>query len=191
VKRRISLATLGLSLFLLGCSSVAMNDESEAAASAAPSTLVSTAPSDEPVAAPSGKPTGLVLSDTLREYCPENWVEGLLVADVEVKNGLSGHVQLAPTAIEVGPADAVAWPAGVDPQKWVLIRWPMDYSGLRMADGEVAVLDEAGHLVATTGRKYRLTGDWAVYGSISGNPLPNGGFDGFNACRGREFVIPQ
>jgi hypothetical protein len=187
--RRITM-TLALALCLLGCNSVVVNVESEAA-SEAPSDPLSAAPSTESLAAPSGEPIGIPGSDTLRDICPDDWLEGSLVADRMVEVALGGTF-LTPTAIEVGPLDRVVWPLGVHPQT-VFVRWPMDYTGVRLADGEVAVLDSAGHLVATTGRNYRLKGQWVVYGSIAGpeHPLPNGGFGGFNACSGREFVIPK
>jgi hypothetical protein len=68
----------------------------------------------------------------------------------------------------------------------------LEYTGVRLADGEVAVLDGAGHLVATTGSKYRLKGQWAVIAAVGG-PLfgKPPWIDGFDVCRGSASVTPQ
>ena len=72
------------------------------------------------------------------------------------------------------------------------MRWPLEYTGLRLAGGEVAVLDGAGHPVATTGTSYRLKGEWAVVGAIGGDLFGEPSWiDAFNVCRGSEAVIPQ
>jgi hypothetical protein len=38
----------------------------------------------------------------------------------------------------------------------VPVMWPTGYTGLRLARGEVEVLDEAGKVVATTGKRYDI-----------------------------------
>jgi len=38
----------------------------------------------------------------------------------------------------------------------VPVIWPTGYSGIRLTSGEVAVLDQEGKVVATTGKHYRL-----------------------------------
>lgn len=38
------------------------------------------------------------------------------------------------------------------------VMWPVGFTGLRLAGGEVAVLNRAGRVVATTGREYALSG---------------------------------
>jgi len=37
------------------------------------------------------------------------------------------------------------------------VMWPSGYTGLRLADGHVQVLDVSGHVVATTGREYAIS----------------------------------
>ena len=181
--RRVT-TTLALALFLLGCGvRTDANVESEAA-SAAPSRPVSVAPS--------GKPIGVVGYGINGEMpCQGQWADGSLRADVELENRITGTSQ-GPIALEVWPLDKVEWPPGVEPVRLMAVRWPLEYTGVRLADGEVAVLDGAGHLVAATGRNYRLKGEWAVIGAIGG-PLfgEPPWIDAFNVCRGDGSVIPQ
>lgn len=182
---------MALAVCLLGCSSVGLNDESPSVSGAA-SGAVSAAPSDDSSAAPSGAPIGLVGYGIGGEMaCQDQLAEGLLHSDVELKDRLLGNSQ-GPIAIEIWPLDTVVWPAGVEPARFVALRWPLEYTGVRVADGEVAVLDGAGHPVATTGRSYRLKGEWAVVAAIGG-PLfgKPPWIDAFNVCRGSESVIAQ
>ena len=124
--------------------------------------------------------------------CQGQLAEGSLRADVEVLDRLLGRPERHPTTIEVWPLDTVVWPSGVDPERLVPVRWPLEYTGVRLAGGEVAVVDGAGQLVATTGSNYRLKGEWAVVGAIGG-PLfgEPPWIDAFNVCRGSESVIPR
>jgi hypothetical protein len=166
---------LALALFLLGCG-----------------TAPSAAPSDPVVALPSGEPVGLIGYGTNGEMtCPNQWAQGSLRADVELKDRLLGNSQ-GPITIEIWPLDTVDWPAGIAPERFVALRWPLEYTGLRLAGGEVAVLDGAGNLVATTGTNYRLRGEWAVAGAIGG-PLfgEPPWIDAFSVCRGSDSMIPQ
>jgi hypothetical protein len=127
--------------------------------------------------------------------CQDEWVEGPLRADVELQNRLLGTVFSAPTAIELSPLDTGVWPepSGLGyPVRFVEVSWPLEYSGMRLASGEVAVLDGAGSLVATTGSTYRLKGEWRIAAAIGGQLFGKGAWiDGFNVCRGGESVIAQ
>ena len=139
--------------------------------------------------APSGAPIGLIGYGVNGEMpCPGQVAEGALRGDMELHDRLLGNSQ-GPVTIEVWPLDTVEWPAGVEPERFVAIRWPLEYTGLRLSDGEVAVLDGAGRLVATTGGNYRLRGEWAVVAAIGG-PLfgKPPWIDAFNVCRGGESV---
>lgn len=161
---------MALALCLLGCSSVPIKIESRPA--------------------PSGASIGLVGYGIDGEMaCQDQSAEGLLRSDVELKDRLLGNSQ-GPITIEIWPLDTVVWPAGVEGERFVAVRWPLEYTGVRLADGEVAVLDGAGHLVATTGSPYRLQGEWAVVGAIGGPLFGKPPWvDAFNVCRGREAVI--
>ena len=141
---------------------------------------------------PIGRTLGLIGYGIQGEMtCPNQWAEGSLRADIELQDRLLGNSQ-GPITIEIWPLDTVDWPAGVAPERFVALRWPLEYTGLRLAGGEVAVLDGAGHPVATTGSKYRLTGEWAVVGAIGG-PLfgEPPWIDAFSVCRGSESVIAR
>jgi hypothetical protein len=165
-----------LALCLLGCS-------------AAPSAPASTTPT---LAPPSGAPIGVVGYGINGDMiCQDQWVEGSLRSDVELRDRLLGNSQ-GPITIEVRPLDTVVWPPGVEPERFLAVRWPLEYTGVRLADGEVAVLDGSGEHVATTGSNYRLKGEWAVVAAIGG-PLfgEPSWIDAFNVCRGSESVIRQ
>jgi hypothetical protein len=165
--------TLALALCLLGCSSTA-------------------APTDEPLPAPSGKPIEVARYGSLSDTgCPDQ-VEGPLRADVSVERYVWGTYN--GIVIEVSPDEAGVWPepSGVDP--WpvplVPVRWPTDYTGVRLADGEVAVVN-TGYLVAMTGMQYRLKGEWAILGSTGGPKFPHSWIHGFNVCPDSGSVVPQ
>jgi hypothetical protein len=116
------------------------------------------------------------------DSCPDQWLEGSLLADVELPNHLIGTTMDNPTVIEVWPLDTVVWPSFVDKGRFESVWWPMDFAAVRLAGGEVAVVDGAGNLVAVTGRKYRLKGEWLVAGSIGGPNFPSRWIDAFYAC---------
>ena len=180
--RRVT-TTLALALCLAGCSSAASSVEPSAT------------PSDETSVAPSGEPIGLFGYGTRGDMtCQDQLVEGSLLTGVELQDRLLNTPRRNPTTIEIWPLDTVVWPgpSGVDPERFVSVLWPLEYGGVRLAGGEVAVLDGAGHLVAMTGTKYRLSGEWAVIGAVGG-PLfgKPPWIDGFDVCRGSESVIPQ
>jgi hypothetical protein len=44
--------------------------------------------------------------------------------------------------------------------------WPVGFTGVRLVDGEVAVLDDEGEHIATTGRKYHIS-----YAPVGGEKL--------------------
>lgn len=169
--RRVT-TILAIALFLLGCSSVA-------------------APTDEPMPAPAGKAIDVArYGDGVGMRCRDA-VEGPLQADVEVEQYVGGYSGIV---VEVSPNEAGVWPepSGVDP--WpvplVPVHWPMDYTGVRLANGEVAVVNGAGHLVATTATSYRLKGDWSILGSVGGPKFPHSWINGFNVCPDSGSVEP-
>ena len=82
--------------------------------------------------------------------CFTNWAEGQLVAD--------GNYGTAIVDYDVGgTATPVAWRPG--------------FTARRVAS-EVEVLDPAGHVVATTGRRYRIDGGYVDRGAWPGLPTP-------------------
>ena len=126
--------------------------------------------------------------DKLDMSCKDQWVEGSLRADVDLHDGLTNQPFQAAIAIEVSGPE----PSGVRPEKFVLVRWPKEYTGMRLADGEVVALDGAGLVVGTTGGKYRLKGEWDLRGAVGGPKFRGPGWiDGFDVCRGSGSVIPQ
>ncbi len=125
--------------------------------------------------APSGKPVELY---TFGERCQDLRVEGVLRT-----GGKDGGIQQ--TDIVVGPLDTVVWPERVNAESVVSVRWPRGFKGVAVAGGEVAVVDGAGNLVATTGGRYSLLGGWILAGSTYDHDLPPR-LVGFQACS----VIP-
>ena len=170
---------LALALFLLGCGSV---DNPTPRSTELPS-------------APPGEPIDMIGYGTRGDMvCRDQWIEGSLLAGVAVQDRLVHRWDTYPTTIDVWPLDSIAWPSplGFAPERFVPIRWPLEYTGLQLADGEVAVLDGAGEVLATTGRGYRLKGEWAVVGAVGGPLFGKGAWiDGFNVCRGSDAVIAQ
>jgi hypothetical protein len=66
----------------------------------------------------------------------------------------------------------------------VAVSWPSPYRGVRLASGEVAIVDATGRLVATTGRDYRIAG-LLVSVAAAGGPLFDRGeswWGGFTVC---------
>ncbi len=168
-------AGLALALCLFGCGAVSRTAES---------------PTSEP--RPSGEPMGVVGYGINGEMpCEDQRAVGMLRADVRVENRLLGGDNGNPITLEVWPLDTVAWPTDVAPERFVPVRWPLEYTALRLSDGQIAVLDGGGAVVATTGRTYRLTGAWAIVAAIGG-PLfgEPPWIDAFNVCRGPDAVVP-
>ena len=98
---------------------------------------------------PSGEPVELLTYD---DRCHDQAAEGMLVP--HRRHG---------TDISVLPSDiADDWPSGKAGLSDVPVQWPRGFTGVRLAGGEVAVLDTAGNVVATTGRNYRLRGGWMI-----------------------------
>jgi hypothetical protein len=116
------------------------------------------------------------------DSCPDQWVEGSLRADVKLKSHITGTPQNNSIAIEVWPLDTVVWPSFGVQERFEAVWWPMDFGGVRLAGGEVAVMDGAGNLVAVTGRKYRLKGEWLGLGSVGGPDFPSAWIAAFYAC---------
>ena len=99
----------------------------------------------------SAEPISLLTHDL--RGCIDMWaVEGLLVADPE--HGTAIKQELLNESRSNGRVLTVMWPSG--------------FTGLRLVGGEVAVLDLAGHVVATTGRTYRIE---AIHVGASGKAL--------------------
>jgi len=85
---------------------------------------------------------------------------GLLLPD-----GRGTAISVMPTSIDgpAGPINPVVWPSGYnDGRSIVSVTWPSGFTHLRLAGGEVAVLDPHGNVVATTGRRYSLKGAWII-----------------------------
>jgi hypothetical protein len=92
-----------------------------------------------------GKPNGIAMGGAVDGKiigCYTNWVDGKLVRDAT-------HGTAVTRTDGSGPPVIVAWPVGFR---------------AREAGAEVAVVDPAGAVVATTGRQYRLPG-----GSVTGD----------------------
>jgi hypothetical protein len=173
-------AILALALCLLGCGSAASSGESAV-------------PSGTPVGSAIGHtPVGLVTYGRQDMTCQDHqWVEGLLRGDMELKNRITSSSQ-GPITLEISRFDRVDWPATGERARFVPVYWPTEYRGVRLAGGEVAVLDGAGHVVATTGRRYRLKGEWAMEAAIGGSLFGAPPWiDSFDACRDSGSVIPE
>ena len=73
-----------------------------------------------------------------------------------------------------------------DPSAWLVhvvpVTWPSEYTGVRLANGEVAVVDATGDLVALTGRDYRLGGLMIGVGAVGGPLFGKSWFAQFMAC---------
>ena len=95
---------------------------------------------------PQGEPVQLLTYDSTGCYLGgEQAVEGELVTDPQYGTRFNGW--------------AIVWPAG--------------FTGVRLANGEVAVLDQAGNVVATTGNEY---------GIARRPPVPDGGYPAAIGC---------
>ena len=163
----------------------------------------SVAPTNRPSVSPSGDPIELAGYGGGVMTCRGEWVEGWLRADVELHDRLLNLDFRAPTAIEIEPLATGAWPepSGLGyPLRFVQVRWPAEnvgeglawHSGVRLASGEVAVLNASGDLVAVTGGRYRLRGDWAMVAAIGGPWFAKGPWiDAFNVCLDSGSVVPQ
>jgi hypothetical protein len=82
--------------------------------------------------APSGEPVYL---PTYEGSCASGWIEGSLRGTGE-------------GVMDMDILDTLDWPEGVDRQRFVSVAWPSDFTGVRLAGGEVAVVDASGNLVA-------------------------------------------
>jgi hypothetical protein len=166
--RRIT-TTIALALCLLGCSSAV--------------------PSGEPIENLPGYG-----SDMNCQHESGVWIDAWLRADVAVHDPLLNTSRRTATALEFLPLDTGLWPqpAGLGyPVQFVQAAWPSEYTGVRLARGEVAVLDRADDLVATTGSKYRLKGVWVMAGAVGGPLFGRGDWiAGFHVCGGSGSAIP-
>ena len=143
-------------------------------------------------------PSGVSIElDHFGPTCPDkpNWVEGSLAADVSVLDPILGGTTLAVTAIKIRRLDP-GLQTEPDPSGFrvpvVPVTWPADYTGVRMASGQVAVFDATGNLVAMTGREYRVTGAVtkvaAIGGELFGKPA---WLSAVTVCRRTGSVVPQ
>ena len=123
--------------------------------------------------APSGEPVSL---GTLGEGACVQWIEGSLRP---TRDGVD---------IEFTSLDTVDWPDGVDKQSSVSMMWPEGFTGVRVAGGDLAVVDGSGNLVAMTGRNYQLRGGFVTH-EAPGYPGTKG-IGGFLACGEEGSVIP-
>jgi len=177
--RRLGVA-LGLALTLLGC---------HGGRSPGPATPpTSTAPAIQPSVV-LGTPVELGCIGCGQVVTCRDQIAGQLHADAQVTTYIGGWTGIA---IEVSPLDTGALPApsGVDPLRFVGVSWPSEHVGSRLADGEIAVLDGSGRVVATTGVGYRFSGEWVLAGSIGGPIFPRSFIQGFSVCGDPGSVIP-
>ena len=91
--------------------------------------------------APNGQPVKLLTGVTACYAGGEHAIEAQLIADPEYGTRFNGR--------------AVIWPVG--------------FTGVRLADGEVAVLNQAGKTIATTGKEYGIATASAANG-VEGYP---------------------
>jgi hypothetical protein len=127
--------------------------------------------------APSGEPVEL---SPYAGSCADSWVEGSL------RHRREGGIDIVFSSL-----DTVDWPEGVGEQNIVSVQWPVGFTGVRLAGGQVAVVDASGNVAAMTGTKYRLKGSWLViqpFGEPHPRPLVVGGFW---ACGDESSVIPR
>jgi hypothetical protein len=122
--------------------------------------------------APSGQPAKLDEATSCSDNANHRWkVEGVLRADVSVVDPLSGP-RHSVTALEITGVKTGASPEP-DPSQWIVhvvsVRWPSQYSGVGLANREIAVVDATGHLVAMTGRTYQLDGVMIFGGAVGGD----------------------
>lgn len=177
---RLAIA-LGLAISLMGCDG---GTSPGSATSPTPSAAVV-----QPSAVVPGTPVELGCIGCGHVVTCQDQIAWPLRADTDVKTYIGGWTGIA---IEVSPLDTGAWPepSGVDPLQFVGVSWPSDYVGSRLADGEIAVLDGAGRVVATTGREYQFRGEWVLAGSIGGPIFPRSFIQGFSVCGDRRSVLP-
>ena len=138
-----------------------------------------TAPTAEPPA-PSGNPVQLMTYFN-ENPCRHQLAKGLLLP------GAYG------TDIRVVPTEVAAWPSPSPGTATVPVQWPLGFTGQRLVGGEIAVLNGAGKVVATTGRSYWLEGGWLVGQAFGppGEPPPPPRVAGFVACGDTSTVIPH
>jgi len=180
--RRLGMVA-ALALALVGCHG------GPATGSATPPGQTPAATPAEPSATVSGSPVELGCIGCGRVAGCRDALSGRLDADAKVTIYTGGWNGIA---IEVAPLDTGALPAppGVDPLEVVGVSWPAGYSGLRQADGEIALLDGAGRLVAMTGRSYQFEGEWVLGGSTGGPIFPRDFIMGFSVCDRSGSVTP-
>lgn len=155
-------ATLVIALVVVGCAGVAGEPAPVQPAATRPAPTKA-APTQE--LAPSGEPVeldhyGLDCSDSTRGS-----VEGTLLADAPIYNPMFESSEPVLTAIDLRQPDPSGQLVRVVP-----VSWPSEYRGVRLATGEVAIVDAAGNLVAMTGRDYRIEG-LLVAVAAAGGPL--------------------
>lgn len=114
--------------------------------------------------------------------CGDEWTEGLLLVDQTYATAIS--VMPRPIA----PFQDAVWPSPNNGSTILPVRWHRGFTALRLAGGEVAVLDHAGNHVVTTGRKYKLKGNW-VLGNSAGDLVGPPHVDQFVACGDAGTVI--
>jgi hypothetical protein len=114
-------------------------------------------------ALPSGEPVRLV---THVGPCGDRVAEGQLVADPDLGTVFQ------------------------DTTSTLSVRWPEGFTGVRVAGGEIVVLDPAGSVVATTGKGYLLKGEWMTAATDYGS-VPSPRVIAFIACGDRDSVIPR
>jgi hypothetical protein len=150
--------TLALALCLVGCYSAGSSSRSatpsdgsaaplEAPASAAPSgDAVSPAPSSDTVKLATAEGHFPERSDGM-QVCPYHFNLGLLMVDPQYGTAAQNEDGMHP------------------------LIWPLRYTARRLAEGEVAVLNRNGAVVATTGKSYRF---WAPEWGADGGPVEAG-----------------
>ena len=120
------------------------------------------------------------------------WVEGKLLPDPGAGTDIDVTAITDPTDPSL-TVDGVAWGSSgnTSPPRIVPLQWPVGFTGVRLAEGQIAVVDPTGNLVALTGHTYAFKGASVIEIYALGNAAPPGWVSEFNVCRDRGSVIAK
>jgi hypothetical protein len=125
-------------------------------------------------------------------YDHVQWLDGTLVPDAAAGTNVDALAIKDPGDPSL-TVEKIAWggPGHTSPPRLVPVQWPVGYAAVREADGRVAVVDQAGNLVAMTGSTYSFKGSTVVETYALGNAAPPGWVSAFNVCTGTGSVIQK